>query len=111
VFDDFAFEKNVPECTPCVPRTHYCSKNRYGSWSSLFTNPHPGVPTCPYGVGSDPNRTYTPATTTYPPVTYCPIDDKDSDDHDGSHHGSHHKHKKWKWSYFWGHGWGWGWGH
>ena len=111
LFDDFAFEQNEPECVPCVPRYHGCKRNSYGSWSSLFVNPHPGIPTCPYGVGTDPNKLYTPATTTYPPVTYCPVDDNDPDDHDGSHHGSHHEHKKFGWKKSWWGSWSLGWHH
>ena len=108
LYDDFGYEKNQPTCTPCVPRTHTCHKG-ISSWSSLFVNQHPGVPTCPYGVGTDPNKVYTSTTWNQPPVTYCPVDDTDPDDYDGSHHPNHHHHKEWSFGPISWSSWGWGW--
>jgi hypothetical protein len=117
VFDDFAFEKDEPECVPCVPRKHTChkkGKHNKHSYRGGYEDPHEGIPTCPAGVGSDPKRTYSPTTTnpTNPPVTYCPVDDDDDDDHGHGHGHGHHnkpKHKKhWGWGP-WHWGWGWGW--
>lgn len=115
LYDDFAFEKDAPECTPCVPRKHSChkkskSKNKYSSWYGGNDDPHGDLPTCPSSVGSDPKRLYTPATNNPSNVTYCPVDDSDEDNHRDGHHWKKHKnqHKK-----HWGFGkasWGWAWG-
>lgn len=115
LFDDFAFEKDEPECTPCVPRKHSChkkSKHHNNGYRSVKVDPHEGIPTCPKEVRDDPRHRYSSNTTpTTPPVVYCPVDDDDDDDHHGNN-GHHGKKKFWGWGHHgWGWGWGWGWGH
>jgi hypothetical protein len=123
LYNDFGFEKDEPECVPCVPRKHTCDKRgkkgkhdkkgkySHASWYEQDDDPHGDLPTCPASVGSDPKRLYTPSYNNPSDVTYCPVDDSDEDDHhDGRHWKKHkNKHKK-HWSYgkaFWGWGWSW----
>jgi len=110
LYSDFGFEKDAPECVPCVPRYHTCQKRSWSSYSSWYSDPHGDLPTCPSTVGTDPKRLYTP--TYYNPsnVTYCPVDDSDENNHTDGHHWKKYKNKHKK---HWGFGkayWGWNWG-